>query len=158
MIRERMERSHTIMAKWIKKLLGLAAIGSAAAGLVYYFKKSKKDEGEDFNDDFEDEDFDLDNDLQPVDREYVDLNAGKVSPEETEEKTAGAVSLKLDQAGGAYPGGKQIFDGLTISAKPGQIIGITGPVACGKSTLGKFYIAYCSFIFSNTYSKFPLLL
>ncbi len=71
-----MERSHTIMAKWIKKLLGLAAIGSAAAGLVYYFKKSKKDEGEDFNDDFEDEDFDLDNDLQPVDREYVDLNAG----------------------------------------------------------------------------------
>ena len=47
------------MAKWIKKLLGLAAIGSAAAGLVYYFKKSKKDEGEDFNDDFEDEDFDL---------------------------------------------------------------------------------------------------
>ena len=42
-------------------------------------------------------------------------------PEETEEKTAGAVSLKLDQAGGAYPGGKQIFDGLTISAKPGQL-------------------------------------
>ena len=67
------------MAKWIKKLLGLAAIGSAAAGLVYYFKKSKKDEGEDFNDDFEDEDFDLDNDLQPVDREYVDLNAGSFS-------------------------------------------------------------------------------
>ena len=64
------------MAKWMKKLLGLAAIGSAAAGLVYYFKKSKKDV---------DEDFDLDNDLQPVDREYVDLNAGKVSPEETEE-------------------------------------------------------------------------
>ena len=61
------------MAKWMKKLLGLAAIGSAAAGLVYYFKKSKKDEGEDFNDDFEDEDFDLDNDLQPVDRGYVDL-------------------------------------------------------------------------------------
>lgn len=85
MIRKRMERSHTIMAKWIKKLLGLAAIGSATAGLVYYFKKSKKDEGEDFNDDFEDEDFDLDNDLQPVDREYVDLNAGKVSPEETDE-------------------------------------------------------------------------
>ena len=61
-------------------------------------------------------------------------------PEETEEKTAGAVSLKLDQAGGAYTGGKQIFDGLTISAKPGQIIGITGPVACGKSTLGKIFL------------------
>ena len=68
------------MAKWIKKLLGLAAIGSAAAGLVYYFKKSKKDEGEDFNDDFEDEDFDLDSDLEPVaQRSYVSLN------QETEE-------------------------------------------------------------------------
>ena len=45
------------MAKWSKKLLGLAAIGSAAAGLVYYLKKSKKNEDDDFNDDFEDEDF-----------------------------------------------------------------------------------------------------
>ena len=38
------------MAKWMKKLLGLAAIGSAAAGLVYYFKKSKKDVDEDYGD------------------------------------------------------------------------------------------------------------
>ena len=53
--------------------------------LFIILKSLKKDEGEDFNDDFEDEDFDLDNDLQPVDREYVDLNAGKVSPEETDE-------------------------------------------------------------------------
>ena len=82
MIRERTERSQIIMAKWSKKLLGLAAIGSAAAGLVYYLKKSKKDEGDDFNDDFEDEDFDLDNDLQPVDRGYVDLNAAKTTTEE----------------------------------------------------------------------------
>ena len=82
MIRERTERSQIIMAKWSKKLLGLAAIGSAAAGLVYYLKKSKKDEDEDFNDDFEDEDFDLDNDLQPVDRGYVDLNAAKTTTEE----------------------------------------------------------------------------
>ena len=82
MIRERTERSQIIMAKWSKKLLGLAAIGSAAAGLVYYLKKSKKNEDDDFNDDFEDEDFDLDNDLQPVDRGYVDLNAAKTTTEE----------------------------------------------------------------------------
>ena len=90
MIRKRMQRSHTIMAKWMKKLLGLAAIGSAAAGLVYYFKKSKKDE---------DEDFDLDNDLQPVDRGYVDLNAGKASPEEAddaEETETGEDTLDAD--------------------------------------------------------------
>ena len=54
------------MAKWMKKLLGLAAIGSAAAGLVYYFKKSKKDVDEDFNDDFEDEDFE-DEDFEEAD-------------------------------------------------------------------------------------------
>ena len=82
MIRKRTERSQIIMAKWSKKLLGLAAIGSAAAGLVYYLKKSKKNEDDDFNDDFEDEDFDLDNDLQPVDRGYVDLNAAKTTTEE----------------------------------------------------------------------------
>lgn len=82
MIRERTERSQIIMAKWSKKLLGLAAIGSAVAGLVYYLKKSKKNEDDDFNDDFEDEDFDLDNDLQPVDRGYVDLNAAKTTTEE----------------------------------------------------------------------------
>ena len=82
MIRERTERSQIIMAKWSKKLLGLAAIGSAAAGLVYYLKMSKNNEDDDFNDDFEDEDFDLDNDLQPVDRGYVDLNAAKTTTEE----------------------------------------------------------------------------
>lgn len=54
---------------------------------------------EDFNDDFEDEDFDLDNDLQPVDRGYVDLNAGKASPEEAddaEETETGEDTLDAD--------------------------------------------------------------
>ena len=69
------------MAKWLKKLLGLAAIGGAIAGLVYYFKKVNIcDDDDDFVDDFEDEDFDLDNDLKPVsDREYVPLNAAAKS-------------------------------------------------------------------------------
>ena len=84
------------MAKWMKKLLGLAAIGSAAAGLVYYFKKSKKDVDEEFNDDFEDEDFDLDNDLQPVDRGYVDLNAGKASQEEADDAEEAEDTLDAD--------------------------------------------------------------
>ncbi len=63
------------MSKWIKRMLGLAAVGSAAAGLYYYLKKSPSDNTEDDMDEFEDEDFDLDNDLKPVgDREYVPLN------------------------------------------------------------------------------------
>ena len=62
------------MSKWIKRVLGLAAVGSAAAGLYYYLKKSSSDTTDDDMDEFEDEDFDLDNDLKPVgDREYVPL-------------------------------------------------------------------------------------
>lgn len=38
----------------------------------------------------------------------------------------------------SYPNGKEnIFEHVSFSAQTGQIIGITGPVACGKSTFGK---------------------
>ena len=40
----------------------------------------------------------------------------------------------------AYDGGEDIFSGLSVTAKPGDIIGITGPVACGKSTLGRAFL------------------
>ena len=43
-------------------------------------------------------------------------------------------------AGFAYPGGSNIFAALSLSAQPGQIIGVTGPVACGKSTLGRMFL------------------
>ena len=33
-----------------------------------------------------------------------------------------------------------ILDDISFSAEKGQIIGITGPVACGKSTLGKVFL------------------
>lgn len=76
------------MKKWLKNLVGLAAVGTAAAGALYYWKKNMVDTDE-FVDDFDDDDFDfdLDNDLKPVtDREYVPLNK---TPEttETEETT-----------------------------------------------------------------------
>ena len=85
------------MSKWVKRLLGVAAIGSAAAGLFYFLKKSDSDAEDCFDDEFEDEDFDLDNDLKPaVDREYVSLNpqsnveeaVEEVSGEEVTEETA----------------------------------------------------------------------
>ena len=40
----------------------------------------------------------------------------------------------------AYPGSDLIFKEISFTAKPGQIVGITGPVACGKSTLGKSFL------------------
>ena len=38
-----------------------------------------------------------------------------------------------------------IFAGLHLTAHPGEIIGITGPVACGKSTLGRVFLCEASY-------------
>ena len=74
------------MSKWLKSLLGIAAIGGAAAGLFYFLKKSNSDLEDEFDDVFEDEDFDLDNDLKPAaDREYVSLNSQTKTEESVEE-------------------------------------------------------------------------
>lgn len=94
------------MAKWIKKVLGAAAVGTAAAGALYYWKKTKVDTGE-FEDEFEDDDFDLDDDLKPAaDREYVSLNSAPksgedktdVSSEETPSDEENASSKKTETA------------------------------------------------------------
>ena len=37
-------------------------------------------------------------------------------------------------------GEEPVFSGLSLTAHPGDIIGITGPVACGKSTLGRVFL------------------
>ena len=39
-----------------------------------------------------------------------------------------------------YDGGAPIFEGVSFLAQPGDIIGVTGPVACGKSTLGRVFL------------------
>ena len=38
-----------------------------------------------------------------------------------------------------------IFAGLDLTAHPGEIIGITGPVACGKSTFGRAFLCEASY-------------
>ena len=51
-----------------------------------------------------------------------------------------ASSLVIHDLCFSYDGGTPIFEGLSLNAKPGDIIGVTGPVACGKSTLGKVFL------------------
>lgn len=48
--------------------------------------------------------------------------------------------LRVDHLCFAYPNGSEILHDISFSAQPGQIVGITGPVACGKSTLGKVFL------------------
>lgn len=47
--------------------------------------------------------------------------------------------VTLENLSFAY-GGEPVFTGLSLTARPGDIIGITGPVACGKSTLGRVFL------------------
>ena len=51
-----------------------------------------------------------------------------------------AQNVVLKNLSFAYEGGKPVFEGLSLAARPGEIIGITGPVACGKSTLGRVFL------------------
>lgn len=70
---------------------------------------------------------------------------GQEADAEKEEKRAFAGRktsplLQVSHLTFAYPDGKKILDDISFSAEKGQIIGITGPVACGKSTLGKVFL------------------
>lgn len=60
--------------------------------------------------------------------------------DEVKVKKTPVETLKVKHLSFTYPDGKKILDDISFSAKKGQIIGITGAVACGKSTLGKAFL------------------
>ena len=51
-----------------------------------------------------------------------------------------AQTLDVSQLSFGYEGDAPGFENLSFTAKPGDIIGVTGPVACGKSTLGRAFL------------------
>ena len=51
-----------------------------------------------------------------------------------------AQTLDVSQLSFGYEGDAPVFENLSFTAKPGDIIGVTGPVACGKSTLGRTFL------------------
>ena len=53
---------------------------------------------------------------------------------------AAPATLEVQGLSFAFPGGEEILHNITFHADPGQVIGVTGPVACGKSTLGKAFL------------------
>ena len=50
-----------------------------------------------------------------------------------------AKDVQLENLSFTY-GDAPIFSGLSLTAHPGDIIGVTGPVACGKSTFGRVFL------------------
>ncbi len=71
--------------------------------------------------------------IRPLMREYIpteELTGTKPAPAE----------LRMEEVSVSWPDQPPVLEHITFAAHPGQIIGITGPVACGKSTLGKALI------------------
>ncbi|MGN0507173.1 MAG: ABC transporter ATP-binding protein [Lachnospiraceae bacterium] len=60
--------------------------------------------------------------------------------EEPEQSTSLSAPLSVENIAFAYPGQKPLFSNVSFRANPGNIIGMTGEIACGKSTLGKILI------------------
>jgi len=54
-------------------------------------------------------------------------------------KVPAAEDVTLKNLSFAY-GEELVFTGLSLTAHPGEIIGVTGPVACGKSTFGRVFL------------------
>ena len=57
-----------------------------------------------------------------------------------DEGTCAANRLEVEHLSLTYPDGKKVLNDISFTAEKGQIIGITGPVACGKSTLGRAFL------------------
>ena len=56
------------------------------------------------------------------------------------DKISNNAVLNIDNLSFEYVEGNKIIDGINLHAKPSSLIGITGPVACGKSTFGKIFL------------------
>ena len=59
---------------------------------------------------------------------------------QSEQTVCPPADLQVRHLNFAYPEGKKVLEDISFEAKPGEIIGITGSVACGKSTLGKVFL------------------
>lgn len=61
--------------------------------------------------------------------------------EEREERTAKPEMLEVRDLGVSYSASGPLFEHLSFTAQPGQIIGVTGAVASGKSTFGRAFLS-----------------
>ena len=64
----------------------------------------------------------------------------KEEPCEDDNRLQKPGTLEVSHVSFAYPGCGRIYEDLSFLAAPGQILGVTGAVACGKSTLGKTFL------------------
>lgn len=78
--------------------------------------------------------------IKPLMKEYIGLDDTSLPD------AAKPTELTLSNVSVGWTNEETVLRHISFSAHPGQIIGVTGPVACGKSTLGKAFIGevpYC---------------
>ena len=73
--------------------------------------------------------------IQPLMKDYVEPDTA------TELDFSVPRTLNVSHLSVSYPGGGPVLRDVSFTAAPGQIIGVTGPVASGKSTLGKVFLS-----------------
>ena len=80
------------------------------------------------------------NSVQKAEVSWKRIQPLMTSPETPEPLTVpAAAGVEIENLSFAY-GSKPVFSGLSLTVQPGDIIGVTGPVACGKSTLGQAFL------------------
>ena len=63
-----------------------------------------------------------------------------IHAKDTDCKNQTSGRLEVQNLSFTYPDGKNVYNGISFTAEPGQIIGVTGPVASGKSTFGRTFL------------------
>ena len=63
-----------------------------------------------------------------------------IQAKDTDCKNQTSGRLDVQNLSSTYPDGKNVYNGISFTAEPGQIIGVTGPVASGKSTFGRTFL------------------
>ena len=87
------------MKKYVKWLLGAAAIGSSIGLIIAHFCKNSKRHNSEETAAMEEEDFDLDSDLKPSsERGYVSLNKTQENPEEKTADSSEAETETTEEA------------------------------------------------------------
>ena len=82
----------------------------------------------------------LSNSVQKAEVSWKRINPLMKQPEALPPlETPRPAEVELNGLSFAY-GDEPIFSGLSLTARPGDIIGVTGPVACGKSTFGRVFL------------------
>ena len=63
-----------------------------------------------------------------------------IQTKDTDCKNQTSGRLDVQNLSFTYPDGKNVYNDISFTAEPGQIIGVTGPVASGKSTFGRTFL------------------